>query len=127
MESKVKNFYDLKVWQDAHGVTIEIYKVTKNFPKEEQFGLISQIRRAASSITANIAEGFGRFHYKDKIKFYQQARGSAMEVQDHLFLSKDLGYLNNDLANNLFDEINIVIKEINGLVSSINNQLKNNG
>lgn len=122
MDNKIKNFYDLKVWQDAHNISIEIYKMTKNFPKEEQFGLISQMRRASSSITANIAEGFGRFHYKEKIKFYQQARGSATELQDHLFLSQDLEYLSKELARDLFHQINVVIKEINGLINSIKNQ-----
>lgn len=100
MENRIKNFYDLKVWQDAHRLVVEVYKITKNFPKEEQYGLISQMRRAASSITANIAEGFGRFHYREKIKFYQQARTSATELQDHIFLSQDLEYLTKEKAMN---------------------------
>lgn len=68
-KQEVRTFQDLKVWQDAHNLTLKIYKITKQFPKDEQFGLISQIRRAASSIGANIAEGFGRFHYKDLADF----------------------------------------------------------
>lgn len=124
VKTAVKNFYDLKVWQDAHMLVLEIYKITKTFPKEEQFGLISQMRRAASSITANIAEGFGRFHYKDKIKFYIQSRGSAVELQDHIFLSQDLGYLSKELARNIFQQINLIIKELNGLINSINKQSK---
>jgi four helix bundle protein len=112
----IKNFYDLKVWRDAHEIALIIYKETKFFPKEEQFGMSSQIRRAASSVTANIAEGFGRFHYKDKIRFYLQARGSAVELQDHIFLSKDLSYLSPKSARDLFVKITIVIKELNGLI-----------
>ncbi len=123
MKTEVKNFYDLKVWQDTHKVVLEIYKITKDFPKEEQFGLISQMRRAASSIAANIAEGFGRFHYKDKIRFYQQARGSAVEFQNHIFLSQDLGYLTKQKARDLFQQIDVVLKELNGLINSINKQL----
>jgi len=123
MEEKVKNFNDLKVWQDAHELVLEIYKVTKSFPKEEQFGLISQMRRAASSITANIAEGFGRFHYKDKIRFYQQSRASATELQSHILLSRDLKYLPRGNADQLFNQTSEVIKEINGLIRSINRQL----
>ncbi|PIY59664.1 four helix bundle protein [Candidatus Wolfebacteria bacterium CG_4_10_14_0_8_um_filter_37_11] len=123
MKTEVKNFYDLKVWQDAHRLTLKIYKETKNFPKEEQFGLISQMRRASSSITANIAEGFGRFHYKEKIKFYLQSRGSAVELQNHIFLSQDLDYLTKQKARDLFQQADIVLKELNGLINSINKQL----
>lgn len=125
MEKKIKNFYDLKVWQDVHKIVIKIYKITKNFPKDEQFGLISQMRRSASSVTANIAEGFGRFHYKEKMKFYQQSRGSAVELQDHLFLSQDLDYLPKEKARDLFQEICIMIKELNGLINSIKKQIGN--
>ena len=122
---KIKNFYDLKVWQDSHKLALEIYKMTKMYPKDEQFGLISQMRRAASSITANIAEGFGRFHYRDKTKFYQQSRGSAVELQDHIFLSQDLKYLPKNSARDLFIQVNLVLKELNGLINSINKQLEN--
>lgn len=124
MKNKIKNFYDLKVWQDAHHIALEIYKITKDFPREEQFGLINQMRRAASSITANIAEGFGRFHYKEKTRFYIQARASAVELQDHIFLSQDLNYLAKEKARNLFQQINIILKELNGLINSINKQHK---
>jgi len=124
MKNNVKNFYDLKVWQDAHQLALEIYKVTKEFPKEEQFGLVSQMRRAASSITANIAEGFGRFHYKEKARFYIQSRASAVELQDHIFLSQDLDYLTKEKARDLFQQTNIILKELNGLINSINEQSK---
>ena len=66
----VKTFYQLKVWQKAKDLCIEIYKTTQEFPKEELFGMTSQIRRASSSVCANIAEGFGRYHYNDKIRFF---------------------------------------------------------
>lgn len=115
----IKNFYDLKVWKDAHELALKVYKFTKEFPREEQFGLVSQMRRAASSVTANLAEGFGRFHYNDKAKFYQQARASAVELQDHIFLSQDLGYLNKENARAVFADTALVIKEINGLIGSM--------
>jgi len=124
MKNQVKNFYDLKVWQDAHQLVLEIYKITKEFPKEELFGLVSQMRRAASSITANIAEGFGRFHYKEKAKFYIQSRASAVELQDHIFLSQDLDYLSKEKARNSFQQINIILKELNGLINSVNKHYK---
>ena len=74
-------FYDLEVWKNANLLCIEIYKLTENFPKRESYGIIDQMRRALLSVGANIAEGFGRFHYKEKIKFYYISRGSSCEVQ----------------------------------------------
>lgn len=81
MKDKIQNFYELNAWKKAHELVLEIYKITKNFPKDELFGIISQLRRAACSIAANIAEGFERYHFNDKIRFYYQARGSVAEVQ----------------------------------------------
>lgn len=112
----IKNFYELKVWQDAHQLALEVYKETKTFPKEELFGLVSQMRRCSSSTTANIAEGFGRFHYKEKVNFYQLARASVVELQDHIFLSQDLEYLPKETARILFRKADEVIKELNGLI-----------
>jgi four helix bundle protein len=66
----IKEFYDLDVWKIGHDLVMDIYRVTTTFPQEEKYGLISQIQRAASSVTANIAEGFSRYHYRDKIRFY---------------------------------------------------------
>ena len=96
MTSKISFFTDLKAWKKNHELVIHIYEITKSFPEDERFGLISQIRRSASSITANIAEGFGRYHPKDKMKFYLQARGSSTETINHLILARDLGYISED-------------------------------
>lgn len=95
----IRHFTHLDAWKKNHELVLEVYKLTRNFPKEEMFGLTSQIRRAASSITANIAEGYGRYHYKDKAKFYLIARGSATETQDQLITAKDLGYLSEEDYN----------------------------
>ncbi|MEK7170168.1 MAG: four helix bundle protein [Patescibacteria group bacterium] len=89
----IQNFTDLRVWQTGHTLVVEIYKVTKQFPREEVFGLTSQLRRAAVSITSNIAEGFGRQSYKEKVQFYHLAYGSLTEVQNQLLISKDIGYI----------------------------------
>lgn len=124
-KGKIKNFQDLKVWQDAHTVTLKIYKVTKEFPRDEQFGLISQMRRAASSVGANISEGFGRFHYKEKIKFYMQARASAAESQNHVLLASDLGYLPKEISVVTISDLDVIIMELNGLVASINRRISN--
>lgn len=115
---KIKNFYDLEAWKKAHYLILEIYKITKEFPKEEKFGVTNQLRRAASSITANIAEGFARFHYKDKIRFYHQARGSNAEVQNFLLLSKDLQYIDSRKCRQLVQDSNVVSMLLNGLIRS---------
>jgi len=90
---KISNFTDLKVWQEGHQLCLLIYKITEDFPKHELFGLISQLRRAAVSITSNIAEGFSRWSYKEKIQFYYIAHGSVTEVENQLILARDLKYL----------------------------------
>jgi len=118
----IKEFYDLDVWKKGHKLVLEIYKITKDFPKEEKFGIIDQLRRAASSITANVAEGFERYHFNDKIKFYYQARGSVAEVQNFLLLSKDLGYINTDVREELIQKTNEIRQLINGLIRAIEKQ-----
>ena len=80
----VRDFTDLETWQLARELRRDIYQVCKSFPREETFGLTSQIKRAAISVTANIAEGFGRFSYQENIQFSRQSRGSIYEVRDHL-------------------------------------------
>jgi four helix bundle protein len=89
----VENFKDLKVWGKAHGLTLAIYGTTRRFPKDEMYGLTSQIRRAAASIGANLAEGCGRRSDGEMRRFVQIARGSANELEYHLVLARDLGFL----------------------------------
>jgi len=89
----MKNFRNLRVWRAAHEFAVQIYGLTAQFPKEEQFGLISQIRRAATSVPANIAEGCGRRGDADFGRFLQIAAGSASELEYHLLLSRDLKFL----------------------------------
>ncbi|MDO8529611.1 MAG: four helix bundle protein [bacterium] len=117
----IKHFYDLEVWKIAHKLRIEVYEFTKKFPAEERYAVIDQIRRAAASICANIAEGFGRYHYTDKIKFYYNARGSACEVQDFIFLSRDLGYIDTEVARKIFSEYEQLNKKINNFIKSVGN------
>jgi four helix bundle protein len=89
----VHDFRDLKVWTRAHELTVGIYRTTREFPREELFGLTSQLRRAASSIGANIAEGCGRRSDGDLTRFLHIARGSAVELENHVLLARDLDYL----------------------------------
>ena len=118
----IKEFYDLDVWKKGHQLVLEIYKITKDFPKEEKFGIIDQLRRASSSITANVAEGFERYHFNDKIKFYYQARGSVAEVQNFLLLSRDLAYINAEICEELNIKADAIRQLINGLIRSIEKQ-----
>jgi len=117
---KIRKFTDLKVWHNSVDFSLEIYKITKNFPKSEIFGIISQLRRAAYSIGANIAEGFGRYYFKDKIRFYYQARGSATEAQHFLILSLKIGFINKKEFVELYKDIERIRRGIVGLIRSIN-------
>ena len=119
---KIEEFYQLEAWKKSHQLTLLIYKITKDFPKEERYGLIDQLRRAVSSVGANIAEGFGRYHFADKVKFYYQARGSLKEVQNFVFLAQDLGYISTEKSEEIFKEIRSCEMLINGLIRSANNQ-----
>jgi len=89
----VKDFRQLKVWEKAHQLTLEIYRVTTNFPRTETYGLTSQVRRASSSICANLAEGCGRDGDAELARFCNIARGSASELEYHLLLARDLQFL----------------------------------
>jgi len=84
----------LKTWQLGHQLVLLIYEITNKFPKEERFALVSQMKRAAISVTSNIAEGFSRQSYSEKAQFYSMAQGSLTELQNQLLVSRDVGYLN---------------------------------
>ena len=92
----MRNFEDLEVWQMAHALTVELYRLTEKFPRSEMFGLTSQIRRASGSIGANLAEGCGRWGEAELARYVQIAMGSASELQNHLRLAKDLGFVGTD-------------------------------
>src|SRR4030067_3416968 len=93
MDNKIKSFTDLGAWKESHKLVLMIYDISKNFPREEMFGLTIQIRRAAVSITSNIAEGFSRKTYKEKTQFYFMAIGSNTEIRNQLIIAKDLKYI----------------------------------
>ena len=91
--AEIKDFKDLEVWKTARELRHELYKLAKSLPECEKFGLAGQVRRAAISVTANIAEGYGRFGYQEKAQHCRQARGSLYELRDHLTTCVDEGYL----------------------------------
>jgi four helix bundle protein len=107
------SFYELRVWKNAHRLAVEIWVLTSGFPRAEVFGMTSQLRRAASSVGANIAEGYGRYHYPDRIKFLYQARGSLFEVQNFLLLARDLQYIQESEIGSIFEEYIGLAKGLN--------------
>jgi len=116
---KIQSFEDLDVWKKSHALALEIYKITQCFPSEEKFGLISQMKRAAVSVAANIAEGFKRRGKKDKINFYNISQSSLTELDYYLILAKDLKYLDVDSIDNLKLKVDEIGKMLNGLISAI--------
>ncbi len=90
---EVKSFENLEVWQIGRDLVTKVYTLTASLPQSEAFGLVAQIKRAALSVPANIAEGFGRYHHMDKARFYLNARGSLYELKSHLLIARDLRYL----------------------------------
>ncbi len=116
---KIQNFTDLNAWREGHALVLGVYLITKTFPKEELFGLTSQMRRCAVSITSNIAEGFGRHSHKEKIQFYFIASGSVLELQNQLIIARDTDLINEKEYVNLFNRTIDVHKIIGGLIRSI--------
>jgi four helix bundle protein len=112
----ITSFTDLKVWQKGHQLVLLIYKETKHFPREEQFGLTLQIRRAVVSFTSNLAEGFSRNTYKDKLHFYCIALGSLTETQNQLLIAKDIGLLQKARFDKMAELTVELSKMTNGLI-----------
>lgn len=115
----MQNYKDLKVWGKSHQFTLEVYETTKAFPKEEMYSLTNQLRRAASSIPANIAEGCGKNTQPEFAHFLNISLGSANEAEYFLILSKDLKYLNDTSFNNLFSIINEIKAMLITLIAKV--------
>ncbi|MFL6313670.1 MAG: four helix bundle protein [Terriglobales bacterium] len=118
----MKSFRDLKVWEKAHLLALAAYDATANFPKQEMFGLVSQIRRCASSIPANIAEGCGRRGNGEFHRFLQIAMGSASELEYHLLLSRDLKFLHADLHTSLNSRVEEVKRMLSSLIRKVDEE-----
>ena len=115
----MKNYKELEVWQRGVDLAVQVYQITRTFPAEEKFGLISQIQRAAISIPANIAEGWGRGSTKEYIQFLRIARASLMELETHLILASRLGYIRGDQLQPFQQEVETLGKRINSLIQSL--------
>ena len=117
-----KTFTNMPVWQKAHELSIQIFNLTIDLPKSEDYGLTSQIRRSANSVSANIAEGFGRKTKKDKAYFYTIARGSAFETQNHLLYGNKANYFNPETTQELIKQYAALIYELNKIAKSLSSQ-----
>jgi four helix bundle protein len=115
---KISSFTQLDTWKEAHKLVLLIYKFTKLFPKEETYSLVDQLRRAAVSIVSNIAEGFSRQSYKEKVQFYSTAQGSVTEVQAQLLVARDLGYISTTQFQEVAPLTVVVHKLITGLIKA---------
>lgn len=122
---RIESFKDLVTWQESHKLVLMIYKMTKSWPREEMFGLTSQIRRAAVSISSNIAEGFSRNSFKDKCNFYFISVGSLTELQNQSLIARDISYLNLNDFNLLEQQSTQVSKLINGLIKKTKEFIRN--
>ena len=119
MSNQIKSFEDLLVWQKAHKIVLNIYKLLEKFPKEEKYRIIDQLVRAVISIPTNISEGFGRYTSKDYIHFLIISRGSLSEVKYLILLSKDLKYITENEYQELNNDLSEVGKMLNGLIYSL--------
>ena len=118
---KISSFTQLIAWQKAHKLVLFIYKITKDFPDEEKFGLVSQMRRASVSISSNIAEGFARKSKKDKDQFYIFSKTSNLELQNQLLISRDLRFINKMIFEQGADLSVEVGRLLGGLIKSSRN------
>jgi four helix bundle protein len=117
MRVPIKSFTDLITWKEGHKLVLLIYKKTEKFPKKEVYSLIDQMRRAATSITCNIAEGFGRKSFKEKVQFYYLSQGSLIELKNQLLISKDVGYLSKTDFEEIANQANETHRLLQGLIT----------
>ena len=113
----MKSFKDLEAWKKGRVLRNDISALTKTFPVEEKFKLVDQIIRASRSVTANLVEGYGRFHYQENIQFCRISRGSLTEIQDHITVAYDEGYINEELAKKYDEQVEECIRIINGYIN----------
>ena len=118
---EIRDFRDLNIWKRSIALVEEIYKVTKQFPKEERYGLTSQIRRAAVSVPSNIAEGYGRYQSNEYRQFLRYSLGSCAELTTQLIVASKLGYLNSSDSSVLIDEIEQISKMTMSLTKKLGN------
>ncbi len=113
---QIRNFTDLFAWQKGHVLVLEVYKCTRAFPKEEVYGLTSQMRRCVVSITSNIAEGFSRQSFKEKVQFYSISAGSLTELENQVYISRDVGFITLEQTGRLLEDMKEVQRILHALI-----------
>lgn len=115
--AQINSYKDLEVWRQTRALVSDIYQLTKNFPKEEQFGLTNQLRRAVISVPSNIAEGCGRNHHKDSTQFFFIARGSLYEIETQLILASDLQIISENELQKITEQVTRCKKLLGGFIN----------
>ena len=123
----VKSFMDLILWQKAHKFVLDSYEITRDFQKNETYGLTSQIRRSAASVPTNIVEGHARKHTKEFIQSLYVSKGSLEETKYHLLLAKDLGYLKVEKYNTIIDQSEEIGRMLSKFIKSLEERATNRG
>ena len=123
--SEINSYRDLDVWKQSRQLVKSVYQLSRSFPKEEQFGLTNQLRRAAISVPSNVAEGSGRNHSKDSIQFFFIARGSLYEIETQLIISFDLEYISDSHLKEVLEQVTRCKKLINGFINYFQKQTTN--
>ncbi|HBY56897.1 MAG TPA: four helix bundle protein [Candidatus Atribacteria bacterium] len=118
-ETKIQNFQDLRIWQEGIKVVKKIYRLTPSFPKEEMYGLASQMRRCAVSIPSNIAEGFKRFHNNEFRQFLYITLGSCAELETQLLIADELDYIDTKSKENIIEDLNHISRMIYNLIKRL--------
>ena len=124
MDNKIREFTDLNAWKEGHKLVILLYRATKAFPREEIFALTSQMRRAVVSVTSNIAEGFGRQSYKEKLQFYYMSQGSLVELKNQIYIARDVSYLSEKDTKDLLNQIVCTHCLLQGLIKGTKQRYK---
>lgn len=120
--NKIKTFKDLIIWQKAHKLSLDIAKLVRSFPKDEKYDLVSQMRRSARSIPSDISEGFGRFHFNDKLTFYERGRSSLLELRNHFEEALGNNYIDKDIFHSFqkrMNEVNFLLNRMIGNVKKV--------
>jgi four helix bundle protein len=123
MNNKINSYKDLIVWQKSIALVTEIYKLTKTFPAEEKFGIVNQLNRAVVSIPANIAEGWGRESSKNYLQFLRVSRGSLMETETLLVISKNLNYIDDENFRMISEKLDETGKILQGLIKGVQQKI----
>ncbi len=122
MNETKSTFEDLEIWRLARNFRKGISAMVRTFPVDEKYRLTDQLIRASRSVTANIAEGYGRFHYQENIQFCRQSRGSLFEIVDHLTVALDQGYITDDAFQIMREDVFAIVKKVNGYISYLENR-----